>query len=121
VAGVVKPIPKPSIRDVFESYGSTVHSGFGWVKATCVLHPDRNPSASLNDEICRWRCFSCGESGDAVDLVVAVEGVDLRDAIDIINQRFGGETDERQRSASSLRPNTSRSGRRNWSPPWANL
>lgn len=35
----------------------------------CPFHNDRNPSLHTMPDERRWKCFGCGESGDAVDFV----------------------------------------------------
>lgn len=34
-------------------------------RALCPFHPDHHPSMSFNEG--RFRCWSCGASGDAID------------------------------------------------------
>lgn len=40
----------------------------------CIVHNDSNPSADCNLKTGLWQCFSCGASGDLIDLGVAVDG-----------------------------------------------
>jgi hypothetical protein len=52
-------------------------------------HPQtgRTPPMSMfatRDGEPRWRCHGCGAGGTAIDLVMAVKGVDVRDAIDAL-------------------------------------
>ncbi len=37
----------------------------------------------------RWRCHSCGEGGTAIDLVMACQHLDIRDALDLLARRVG--------------------------------
>ncbi len=41
----------------------------------CPLHDDRNPSFTVNPGTRYWKCFGCGQHGDAIDLVAKVEGM----------------------------------------------
>ena len=50
---------------------------------------DRTPSCSLRSD--GFRCFGCGESGDAFDLVRAIRGCDFRTAVDAVRE-FNGST-----------------------------
>lgn len=53
-------------------------------KIKCPFHdPDNNPSCSIFNKGQKWqyKCFSCGESGDALDWVQKVEGLDLPQAL----------------------------------------
>jgi hypothetical protein len=47
----------------------------------CPWHAERSPSCSITigpDGTLRVRCFGCGHSGDALSLIAAVRGLDLR-------------------------------------------
>ena len=44
------------------------------LKGCCLLHPERNPSASFNDKKGIWGCFSCGCGGDYIELVRLTSG-----------------------------------------------
>lgn len=46
----------------------------------CPLHDDRNPSFQVDPERGRWKCFGCGESGDAIALVMRREGLAFPEA-----------------------------------------
>lgn len=54
----------------------------------CLLagHPDKNPTAYLNTS--RWWCPVCGRGGDGVDLVAGVKGLDTRDALAWMKERY---------------------------------
>src|ERR1700760_3718127 len=72
---VKREIPKPSIPELWESYGGAFLTGDrgGWRRATCVLHEDATPSASVNEEECKWHCYTCDKGGDAIDLIMEKE------------------------------------------------
>jgi hypothetical protein len=65
----------------------SVLSGAGCVEDTpgyfkCPIHPAQGTgSFHLRDNETRWYCFSCGEGGDALDLIAKLRGVSLADAI----------------------------------------
>lgn len=42
-------------------------------KVRCPFHADKSPSLHVYDD--GWHCYGCGEHGDAVDLVVRLEGI----------------------------------------------
>jgi DNA primase len=44
---------------------------------SCCFHPDKTPSLQIDPERQTFRCFGCGKRGDAIDFLVAKEGVDL--------------------------------------------
>ncbi len=47
----------------------------------CPLHKDDVPSLSINHQKNLWRCFGCGRSGNVIQLVMKLEGLDFRDAV----------------------------------------
>lgn len=47
----------------------------------CPLHEDRNPSFAVDPERRTWKCFGCGEHGDAPELVMRLRGVGFREAV----------------------------------------
>lgn len=55
-------------------------------KALCPFHADRHPSMSFKDG--RFRCWACGASGDAVDLVSRLFNETPLEAVKRINADF---------------------------------
>ena len=55
----------------------------------CPLHDDRNPSFQVDPERGRWKCFGCGESGDAIALVMRREGLTFPKAKQRLASMFG--------------------------------
>lgn len=47
----------------------------------CPLHDDPNPSFAAFTDKPNWKCFGCGEAGDAPALVMRLKGVGFRDAV----------------------------------------
>lgn len=57
--------------------------GGSWV-ASCPLHRDRTPSLSISPHKGRsglWHCFSCGASGDALELFMRTRCIGFADAV----------------------------------------
>lgn len=50
--------------------------------ASCPFHDDRTPSFSVRDN--KFKCFSCGEYGDAIDFVMQLNHVPFNKALDIL-------------------------------------
>lgn len=70
------------IEDVACRYGVEVKHR----KASCPFHSDRTPSMGFKNG--RFKCFGCGESGDAVDLVAKLYGTSLREAAARLNADY---------------------------------
>src|SRR4051794_16287652 len=57
----------------------------------CPFHDERTPSFSVDAERGFYHCFGCGESGDAVSFVQAIEGLDFKEAVESLADRYGVE------------------------------
>ena len=74
-------------------------SGNSW-KALCPFHSERTPSFAVWPESQRWKCFSCGRSGDAFAFVMEKEGVEVPEALRML-ARDAGIALERQDAAAA--------------------
>lgn len=72
-----------SAQDAARRYGLTFDRR-GW--CLCPFHQDRHPSMSFKGA--RYRCWSCGANGDAVDLVRHLYGITYWEAAGRINEDF---------------------------------
>jgi hypothetical protein len=63
-------------------YGVEIKKGM----ASCPFHEDRHPSMSFKNG--RFKCFSCGAGGTAIDLVMQMFGLTAADAAKKINADF---------------------------------
>src|SRR4051812_26137028 len=48
---------------------------------TCPFHEDRNPSLCIEPGKSWWRCYGCGERGDAASLAMKVGGMTFPEAV----------------------------------------
>ena len=64
--------------------------GSRWV-GLCPFHDERTPSFSVNAEHRLYHCFGCGASGDAIGFVQATEGLDFKEALEYLADRYGVE------------------------------
>ena len=62
----------------------------------CPFHDERTPSFSVNAEHKLYHCFGCGESGDAIKFVEQTEGLDFREAVEMLAERTGVELKREQ-------------------------
>jgi len=69
-------------------------------RARCIVHGGDNPESFIIDtETQRWHCFSCGESGDLIDLCELVEKhADTWTAIVSLSMQFDVPLPERSAS-----------------------
>jgi DNA primase len=62
----------------------------------CPFHDERTPSFSVNAENKLYYCFGCGESGDAIGFVQATEGLDFKETIELLADRYNIELKREQ-------------------------
>ena len=59
-----------------------------WWSCPLGTHEDRNPSFSVAPARGRWRCYGCGEHGDAAGLVMRLENVPFPEAVEFLTGGF---------------------------------
>ena len=57
----------------------------------CPFHDERTPSFSVNAQDKLFYCFGCHAKGDAIGFVEQTEGLDFREAVDFLADRYGVE------------------------------
>ena len=78
-----------SVRDAAEYYGLQVNRS---QMCRCPFHDDLHPSMMLNPAY--FYCFSCGATGDVIDLVARLFGLSSYEAARKLAQDFGIEPDK---------------------------
>ena len=73
-----------SAREAAERYGMEIDRRG---RALCPAHDDHHPSVSFRDG--RWRCWSCGASGDSIDLTARLLGLTPAQALRRLDRDFG--------------------------------
>ena len=58
----------------------------GWFNTLCLMpeHPETNPSMGVNIETNTFHCFSCGQKGSIIDMVMTIENMDLTQAVSFL-------------------------------------
>jgi DNA primase len=79
---------KPDITVVLEHYGARVPTRRGWFSMKCPFHDDRHNSASATRDENAFCCFACQVKGDAYAIIMAKEGVEFREAVNIAKRIF---------------------------------
>ncbi|EWT04414.1 hypothetical protein N864_08110 [Intrasporangium chromatireducens Q5-1] len=73
------------IVEVVAAEGVELHPrGRGWV-GCCPFHEDHTPSLSVDAIPDRYHCFGCGASGDVIDFVGRLHGLDFRSAVALLD------------------------------------
>jgi DNA primase len=78
------------ILPLVEDYVRLRKSG-GSYKGLCPFHQERTPSFTVSPARGTFKCFGCGEGGDAIAFVEKLEQVDFPGAIEFLARRFGVE------------------------------
>jgi DNA primase len=67
-------------------------------KGLCPFHQERTPSFTVSPARGTFKCFGCGEGGDAITFVEKIENVDFVGAIELLARRFGVELEYEEAS-----------------------
>jgi DNA primase len=70
----------------------------GTYKGLCPFHQEKTPSFTVTPARGTFKCFGCGEGGDAISFVEKVENTDFVGAIEHLAKRFGVELDYEESS-----------------------
>ena len=77
--------------DICELIGEQIElsrQGRGFV-GLCPWHDDSRPSLQVNPERQTWKCWVCNIGGDAFSYVMQREGIDFREALEMLADRAG--------------------------------
>lgn len=77
--------------DLVELVGQRValkRAGKNW-KGLCPFHNDRNPSFYVSPDIGYYRCWSCGEKGDAFTWLMKTQNLEFREALELLARQAG--------------------------------
>ena len=78
------------IVDLVGSYVSLRRQGRGFV-GICPWHDDSRPSLQVNPQRQSFKCWVCDIGGDIFSFVMKMEGVDFREAMEMLADRAGIE------------------------------
>jgi DNA primase len=94
------------IVEVVQGYTELRRSGARFM-GRCPFHDERTPSFSVDPSAKLYHCFGCQAGGDVFTFIQEKEGVEFRDAVEFLADRYGialsleaadaGEVDRRRR------------------------
>jgi DNA primase len=67
-------------------------------KGLCPFHQERTPSFTVSPARGTFKCFGCGEGGDAITFVEKTENLDFVGAVELLARRFGVELEYEEAS-----------------------
>jgi DNA primase len=82
------------VTEVVGGYIQMKQSGRN-LKANCPFHQEKTASFMVSPEKGIWHCFGCGEGGDIYKFVMKMEGLDFREALEMLAKRAGVELEAR--------------------------
>lgn len=91
------------IADVVGDYVRLHKTGKN-LKGLCPFHQEKTPSFIVSPDRQTFHCFGCGEGGDVFSFIMKIEGLNFREALELLAQRAGVEVET---SPSHFSTNTS--------------
>lgn len=91
------------LADLISEYGIDLHRTGSSAKACCPFHTEKTPSFHVNSEKGFYKCFGCGEGGDAFSFVQKYEGIPFIEALRKLAERAGVKLDETYDPQSKIR------------------
>jgi DNA primase len=85
------------ILPVVEGYVQLRKAGSTY-KGLCPFHDERTPSFTVTPGRGTFKCFGCGEGGDAISFLQRIENLDFVGAIEALAKRFGIELEYEESS-----------------------
>src|SRR4029079_13402878 len=79
---------KVDIVDLVGSSISLKRSGRGYA-GLCPWHDDSKPSLQVNPDRQTWKCWVCDIGGDIFSFVMRAEGLEFREALEMLAERAG--------------------------------
>ena len=70
----------------------------GAYKGLCPFHQERTPSFTVSPARGTFKCFGCGEGGDAITFVMKRDNIDFVEAIEVLARRFNVELEYEESS-----------------------
>ncbi|WP_434341656.1 DNA primase [Mycoplasma putrefaciens] len=86
-------LSKADIVSITSAYLNLTKKGRNYL-AVCPFHNDSNPSFTISPEKKRYKCFSCGVSGNVINFVKEFEQIDFLSAVKKVCQLANIELDE---------------------------
>lgn len=76
------------IEQVIGEYVSLRQMGMNW-KGLCPFHQEKTPSFMVSADKQIWHCFGCHEGGDLFSFIQKYEGVDFKEALQLLAEKAG--------------------------------
>ena len=97
MAGLIKPEDvaavkeRTSIDDIVRDHVTLRPAGMGSLKGLCPFHDEKTPSFTVRPSVGAYHCFGCGEGGDVISFVMALDHLTFSEAVERLAGRLGME------------------------------
>lgn len=88
-------LSRVSLVDILRDKYKVIHRGGSQYTVQCPFHKDgqeANPSMSVDDSKGIYQCFTCGAKGNTITYLKEKEGMDFKDAVKYLGNRFSVDT-----------------------------
>ncbi|HKJ11602.1 MAG TPA: DNA primase [Ornithinimicrobium sp.] len=82
---------RASIEDVVREHVTLRPAGTGSLKGLCPFHDEKTPSFTVRPTAGAWHCFGCGEGGDILAFVMAIDHLSFAEAVERLAAQLGME------------------------------
>lgn len=79
---------KINIVDLISEYLPVKKAGVNY-KSNCPFHNEKTPSFVVSPERQIFKCFGCGKSGDAFTFLIEKEGMEFKEALEMLAKKAG--------------------------------
>lgn len=83
------------IKEVVEDFVKLRRRGTNWI-GLCPFHHEKTPSFNVSPTKGIFKCFGCGEAGDAVSFVMKHEHLSYPEALRYLARKYGIEIEEEE-------------------------
>jgi DNA primase len=78
---------RSDLKEIVGAYVTLRSAGVGSFKGLCPFHDERSPSFHLRPSVGTYHCFGCGESGDVIAFLMAMEHTTFAETVERLAAR----------------------------------
>ena len=94
---------RTDLAELISSYGVNLRQTGSRHTACCPFHNEKTPSFSVDSNKGLYKCFGCGEAGDAIKFVQKMDGLPFIDAVKKLAERAGVKLETREDPEAGMR------------------